>query len=298
MDASPARDRLGPGALPDDENRPSTGVQPCWSFTEGVIGPISRPLPDCKVHRRMRKWFAAPAKLVRRQDRQRKQTASYGTALAGISQTSPLDQTQDLLDALPSMTTHSDTIVTQDMPLSVSEAAIFVHRELECSRQSIWAQMLSAYNVDCVVNSQASAGQSVCINGLTLQVHLALPDTFCLATFFVCSYLLNARKDPVKYTSRLSLLQVQQQNLTSVHGVDAIALSANPQLTVTGGAATAVAAAVGPAFQSTCLQTLAGVGGRLELGQAAISTFPSACGSQLSCQHVIHAALPHRSGKH
>ena len=94
------------------------------------------------------------------------------------------------------------------------------------------------------------------------------------------------------------LLQVQQQNLTTVHGVDAIIHSATPQLSVTAGVITAIAAAVGPAFQSTCLQTLAGVGGQLERGEAAISTFPPVCGSQLNCQHVIHAALPRYCGKH
>lgn len=94
------------------------------------------------------------------------------------------------------------------------------------------------------------------------------------------------------------MLQVEQQDLTTVHGVDAIVHLASPQLALKGCVMTAIAAAVGPAFQSTCLQALAGVGGKLELGEAAISTFPPLCGSQLNCQHVIHASLPYCSGKH
>lgn len=152
MDASPAHDQLGPGALPDAEHRLSTGHQPCWTFTEGVTGPVTRPGPSRKVNRRMCKWSTATTKLVRGQNRQCKQTASYGTALTACSQTSPFDQTRDLLDALPSMTRDSENIIMRYMPLSMSEAAIFVHPELEASRQVIWAQMLSACNVDCVVN--------------------------------------------------------------------------------------------------------------------------------------------------
>ena len=94
------------------------------------------------------------------------------------------------------------------------------------------------------------------------------------------------------------MLQVEQQDLATVHGVDAIVHLANPQLTLTAGVMTAIAAVVGPAFQSTCSQTLAGVGGKLDWGEAAISTFPPLCGSRLNCQHVIHASLPSCSGKH
>lgn len=82
-----------------------------------------------------------------------------------------------------------------------------------------------------------------------------------------------------------------------MHGVDAIVHSAASRLTDTGGVITAIAAAVGAAIQSTCLQTPARVEGKVERGEAAVSTFPPACGSQLNCQHVIHAALPNHSGK-
>ena len=173
MDAAPAHVQLGPGAHPDVARSPCTGLQPIWTFTEGVTGPVSKPVPDRKPNRRMRKWATAPTKLVTRQERQCKQTASCGTALTGCSQTSPLDQTQDLLDALPSMTTESDHIIMRDVPLNVSEAAIFVHQELEASRQSIWAQLLNECKVGCVVSLQTSTGQSVCINGLTVQVGCA-----------------------------------------------------------------------------------------------------------------------------
>lgn len=101
---------------------------------------------------------------------------------------------------------------------------------------------------------------------------------------------------PVKCASHL--LQVQQQNLLLVHGVDAIVHSATQHLDVTGGVTTAIAAAVGPAFQSSCLTTLAAWQGKLPRGEAAISTFLPACGSQLNCQRVIHAVLPNRSGEH
>lgn len=93
-------------------------------------------------------------------------------------------------------------------------------------------------------------------------------------------------------------MQVLQLDLTAVCDVDAIVHTANPQLEVRGAATTAIAAAVGPAFASICSQTLAGRGGQLSLGKAAISTFPPLCGSQLHCQHVIHAPLPACSGQH
>lgn len=93
-------------------------------------------------------------------------------------------------------------------------------------------------------------------------------------------------------------VQVLQLDLTTVHNVDAIVHTVNPQLEVKGTVTQAIAAAVGPAFASICSQTLARMGGQLTLTEAAMSTFPSACGSQLHCQHVIHAPLPPCSGKH
>lgn len=131
------------------------------------------------AERRTRKWSIAPANLVRWQDRQCKHIASCGPAHFGCCQISPLDQTQDLLNALASITTEVGHIITRDMPLSLSEAAIFVHLELETSRQNIWAQMLNLCNVDCVVSSQVSTGQCVCIDDFTLQVRCAMSDTFC-----------------------------------------------------------------------------------------------------------------------
>lgn len=96
----------------------------------------------------------------------------------------------------------------------------------------------------------------------------------------------------------LSHVQVLQLDLTALHNVDAIVHTVNPQLEVKGTATNAIAAAVGPAFASICSQTLARKGGQLTLKEAAMSTLPSACGSQLHCQHVIHAPLPPCSGKH
>ena len=179
MDTTSAHDQLGPGDFSDVGYRPSTGFQPIWTFTEGTTGPVSRSVPERTAERRMRKWSIAPAKLVRRQDRQCKHIASCGPAHSGYFQISPLDQTQDLLNALAGITTEDGNIIMRDMPLSLSEAAIFVHLELEASRQNIWAQMLNLCHVDCVVSSQVSTGQCVCTNGFMLQVSCAMPDTFC-----------------------------------------------------------------------------------------------------------------------
>ena len=184
MDAAPAHDQFpGPAA------RSSTGFQPVWIFTEGVTGPdpLSRPRPGCELYARGHKRSTPPAKLVRRQDRRSKHTPACGTASTRCSQISPLDHTQDLIEALPGMTTQADRVVIQEKHLSMSEAAIFVHHELETSRQSIWAQMLNLYDVDCLVNLRAPAGQSVCVNGLTLQVSCAVSDTFCPANPFQLS---------------------------------------------------------------------------------------------------------------
>lgn len=170
MDAGPAHEQV-----PGSEARSSTGFQPIWVFTEGVTGRVSRSRPARKVCGRVHKW-STPAKLARRQDHRSKHTAS-GTACTRCSRTSPLDQTQDLLEALPGVTTKADRVVIQEMHLSMAEAAVFVHHELETSRQSIWAQMLNLYDVDCIVNLQAPAGQSCCINGLMLQVSCEVSDT-------------------------------------------------------------------------------------------------------------------------
>ena len=80
------------------------------------------------------------------------------------------------MDALASVTTQADKTVIQEMHLSMSEAAIFVHHDLETARQSIWAQMLNLYDVDCVVSPQRLTGQFFCFNGLTLQVSCAMSD--------------------------------------------------------------------------------------------------------------------------
>ena len=189
MDATPAHDWLGPGAPPDIAHSPSTGLQPIWTFTEGVTGPVSRVLLNCNVNRRVRKRSTPPAKLVRRQDRRSKHTPACGTASTRCSQTSPLDKTQDLLEALPGMTTQADRVVIQEMHLSMSEAAIFVHHELETSRQSIWAQMLNLYDVDCLVNLRA-ASWPVCLcqwadaaGKLCTVTHFLPSKSFCCVLF-------------------------------------------------------------------------------------------------------------------
>lgn len=97
MDAAPADVQLGPGAHPAVGSSPCTGLQSIWTFTEGVTSLVSRPVLGRKVNRRSAY-----------KTRQCKQTASCCTGLTGSSQTSPLDQTQDLLDAFPSRTTESD----------------------------------------------------------------------------------------------------------------------------------------------------------------------------------------------
>lgn len=59
------------------------------------------------------------------------------------------------------MPNQADKAVIQELHLSMSEAAIFVHQELETARQSIWAQMLNLYDVDCIVSPPKSTSLSV-----------------------------------------------------------------------------------------------------------------------------------------
>ncbi|KAL3136737.1 hypothetical protein ABBQ38_005454 [Trebouxia sp. C0009 RCD-2024] len=257
MDARPPCGSVDTAGFVAASHTPDTGDQPTtFTFTTVGAGPVSRPVRRCKSKSRRSKWSTRPGHHIIQQIRDRQTAFRGGTASARCPQTA-VPEGQELLAAFSNLSTHVATVVNQQLTLNGSEAAFLVHPDLEAVRQPLEAQ-IQQDGVRCSFDLMPFTGQLVHASGLTIQV--------------------------------------LQLDLTTVHNVDAIVHTVNPQLEVKGTVTQAIAAAVGPAFASICSQTLARMGGQLTLTEAAMSTFPSACGSQLHCQHVIHAPLPPCSG--
>ncbi|KAL3158168.1 hypothetical protein ABBQ32_011758 [Trebouxia sp. C0010 RCD-2024] len=235
----------------------NTGDQPTTTFTFTTVGAGPVSRPVRRRKSKARlKWSTRPGQYIIQQIRDRQTASRGGIASASCPQTTA-PEGQELLTAFASLSTHVATVINQQLTLNGSETAFLVHPDLEAVRQPLEAQ-IQQYGVCCSFNLMPLTGHAVHASGL--------------------------------------MIQVLQLDLTALHNVDAIVHTVNPQLEVKGTATNAIAAAVGPAFASICSQTLARKGGQLTLKEAAMSTLPSACGSQLHCQHVIHAPLPPCSG--
>lgn len=91
---------------------------------------------------------------------------------------------------------------------------------------------------------------------------------------------------------------VQQDDLTQLHDICAIVCPTNAQLSTVGRVFTAIQAAIGPFLAQSCSRLLATRPGPIAQGEAQTSTLPQHLASQVKWQHVIHAVLPTRHGKH
>ncbi len=91
-------------------------------------------------------------------------------------------------------------------------------------------------------------------------------------------------------------LQVCQAELTS-QDVCAIVNPTNTRLQADSGLSKAISTAGGPTFQEGCNDILAARSGQMQRGETAVTLLPAGTVCQLKCQCVVHAVMPHRTGR-
>ena len=71
----------------------------------------------------------------------------------------------------------------------------------------------------------------------------------------------------------------------------------NTKLEADSGVSKAISTAGGPTFQDSCNDILAARSGQMFRGETAVTLLPAGTVCQLRCQCVVHAVMPHRTGK-
>lgn len=169
--ASPPFGQLGCAGLHDAAHTPGTEDPPTWTFeftTQGVAGPVSRPVRRRKIKTRRCKWTRLPAERVGHQLQGRPTAFCGGPAAAKCSQTSA-PEGQELLAAFANLTTHARKVVSHQLTLSGSEAAVLFHPDLEVVRQRLEAE-IQQYGVRCSFSLLPCTGQRARVSGLMLEV--------------------------------------------------------------------------------------------------------------------------------
>ncbi len=71
----------------------------------------------------------------------------------------------------------------------------------------------------------------------------------------------------------------------------------NTKLEADSGVSKTISTAGGPSFRDSCNDILAARSGQMLRGETAVTLLPAGTVCQLKCQCVVHAVMPHRTGK-